>query len=100
MMRKSFLLAITLVSMTLCSLNTSAATDTHYPAADFQPSVIYLAPNSGAKESTQEAHDPKYPASNFTPSVIFIDKQAANQSEEAFDPKYPAANFKPRIIYP
>ena len=95
-MRKSFLLAITLVSMTLSSLNTSAATDTHYPAADFQPSVIYQAPGI----AIQEANDPKYPASNFTPSVIFIDKQAANQSEEVFDPKYPAANFKPRVIYP
>jgi hypothetical protein len=99
-MRKSFLLALTLVSMTLTSLNTSAASDTHYPAADFQPSVIYQAPSIATKETSQEANDPKYPASNFTPSVIFIDKQAANQSEEVFDPKYPAANFKPRVIYP
>jgi len=95
-MRKSFLLAITLVSMILTSLHTLAATDTHYPAADFQPSVIYQAPSI----AIQEANDPKYPASNFTPSVIFIDKQVASQSEEVFDPKYPAANFKPRVIYP
>jgi hypothetical protein len=94
-MRKSFLLAITLGSITLPSLNTSAATDTHYPAADFQPSVIYQTPGI----AIQEANDPKYPASNFTASVTFIDKQAANQSEELFDPKYPAANFKPRVIY-
>jgi len=99
-MRKSFLLGLALLGISSIPLGASAATDSHYPAADFQPSVIYLAPNSGAKESTQETHDPKDPASNFTPSVIFIDKQAANQSEEAFDPKYPAANFKPRIIYP
>ena len=99
-MRKYFLLTITLVSMTLTSLNTSAATDTHYPAADFQPSVIYQAPGIAAQETPQETNDPKYPASNFTPSVIFIDKPAANQSEEVFDPKYPAANFKPRVIYP
>ncbi len=99
-MRKYFLLGLALLGITSSPLGTCAATDSHYPAADFQPSVIYQAPNSAVKESTQEAHDPKYPAANFTPSVIFIDKQAANQSEEVFDPKYPAANFKPRIIYP
>jgi hypothetical protein len=99
-MRKYFLLGLALLGITSIPLGACAATDSQYPAADFQPSVIYLAPNSAAKESTQEAHDPKYPAANFTPSVIFIDKQAANQSEEVFDPKYPAANFKPRIIYP
>ncbi len=99
-MRKSFLLELALIGFTLNPLTTSAATDTHYPAADFQPSVIYSAPNSATKENISEANDPKYPASNFTPSVIFIDKQASNQSEEAFDPKYPAANFKPRVIYP
>jgi len=99
-MRKSFLLALTMVSMALTSLNTSAATDTRYPAADFQPSVIYQAPGIATKETSQEANDPKFPAANFTPSVIFINKQAANQSEEVFDPKYPAAYFKPRVIYP
>ena len=99
-MRKYFLLGLALIGFTLNPLAASAATDNHYPAVDFQPSIIYQAPGIATKETTQEANDPKYPASNFTPSVIFIDKQAANQSEEVFDPKYPAANFKPRVIYP
>jgi hypothetical protein len=99
-MKKSFFLKLALISITLNPLNASAATETLYPAADFQPSVIYQAPSIATNDTTQEASDPKYPASNFAPSVIFIDKQAANQSEAVFDPKYPAANFKPRVIYP
>ena len=99
-MRKSFFLGLALIGISLNSLSVSAATDNPYPAADFQPTVIYQAPSIATNDTTQEASDPNYPASNFAPSVIFIDKQAANQSEAVFDPKYPAANFKPRVIYP
>ncbi|NOQ15610.1 MAG: hypothetical protein GQ581_00970 [Methyloprofundus sp.] len=50
--------------------------------------------------------DAKYPAANFQPKVIYLDKEAAKASKQTFgkksvyDPKYPAANFEPKVIYP
>lgn len=56
--------------------------------------------------STANSDDKKYPAANFQPKVIYIDKEAAKTAvdfvgEKAkFDPKYPAATFTPKVIYP
>ncbi len=52
-----------------------------------------------------------YPAANFQPKVIYIDKEAVKATPDCqpqktaekateFDPKYPAANFTPKVIYP
>ena len=101
-MKKTIFLGLAMVGIALNPLMTSAATDSKYPAADFEPSVIYIAKDVAAKEPAQNESDPKYPASNFTPTVIFVDNQLAGQTQAAddFDPKYPAANFKPKVIYP
>lgn len=59
----------------------------------------------------QAQSDTQYPAANFQPKVIFIDEAAASQHSEAKsapstgkktepDPKYPAAAFQPKVIYP
>jgi len=56
--------------------------------------------------SSANSDDKKYPAANFQPKVIFLDKAAVKASTPAvaekskFDPKYPAANFEPKVIYP
>jgi len=61
------------------------ASEDKYPAANFQPSVIFSNPELVAKSTsggsmaasdmTQAAHavqaDPKYPAAYFNPSVIY-----------------------------
>lgn len=63
--------------------------------------------------------DGKYPAANFQPKVIYLDKEAVKLEKEAakkecdekpsvkperkkaeFDPKYPAASFEPKVIFP
>ena len=101
-MKKTLFLGLAMVGIALNPLLTSAA-DSKYPAADFEPSVIYLAKDLTAKDvAAQNESDPKYPASNFTPIVVFIDNKLAGQSQapDEFDPKYPAANFKPKVIYP
>lgn len=52
-----------------------------------------------------------YPAANFQPKVIYIDKESAKATPQCpllkpaekaseFDPKYPAAHFMPKVIYP
>ncbi len=63
-------------------LASSAAGAEQYPAANFQPKVIYSS-EAVATESAPAASSPCAPK--------------AEQS--AFDPKYPAASFQPKVIY-
>ena len=59
------------------------------------------------KSESKAVSDANYPAANFQPKVIYIDKDVAEKSVSAgkgvksvFDAKYPAANFEPKVIYP
>lgn len=58
---------------------------------------------STSKNATTD-FDPNYPAANFQPKVIFSDPSAITKSvkltKSMFDPKYPASNFEPKVIYP
>jgi len=99
-MKKTILLGSAMAGIVLNPLNLYAAADSKYPAADFEPSVIYIDKDAVAKDQAQNESDPKYPASNFTPIVVFVDNQLADQTQDEFDPKYPAAYFKPKVIYP
>ena len=96
-MKKMIILGLAIAALN--SLNVSAATESKYPAADFEPSVIYRA-KEVVSDPTQNEVDPKYPAANFTPIVVFVDATLADQAQDESDPKYPAAYFKPRVIYP
>lgn len=53
--------------------------ETQYPAADFQPKVIY--------------QDPEYKPTQSTT------QETAAASSSATDSKYPAANFQPKVVY-
>ena len=99
-MKKTIFLGLAMAGFMLNPIILSAATDSKYPAADFEPSVIYIDKDAVAKDQVQDESDPKYPASNFTPIVVFVDNQLADQTQDDFDPKYPAAYFKPKVIYP
>jgi hypothetical protein len=57
-----------------------------YPAADFQPKVVYQDESVGNS------------ASSSSPCVS---KEAATAKQEKveFDAKYPASNFQPKVIY-
>jgi hypothetical protein len=76
--------------------------DNKYPAANFEPKVIY-ADESATNSSSKDAN---FPAANFEPKVLYVDASATSTSSNSkgeksvFDPKYPAANFEPKIIYP
>jgi hypothetical protein len=99
-MKKMIILGLTMAVVVFTTLSVSAVTDDKYPAADFEPKVIYIAKDAVSSSQAQNESDPKYPASNFTPTVVFIDNQLANQAQDQFDPKYPAAYFTPKVIYP
>ncbi|MCK5355397.1 MAG: hypothetical protein KAJ63_09790 [Methyloprofundus sp.] len=58
-------------------------------------------------KATTAAFDSNYPAASFEPKVIYFDNKVAKASSSAvqgeksvFDPRYPAANFVPKVIYP
>ena len=99
-MKKTIFLGLSIAIIAFNPLIVSAATDSKYPAADFEPSVIYIDKDAVSTVQSQNEYDPKYPASNFRPIVVFVDNQLADQTQDEFDPKYPAAYFKPKVIYP
>ncbi len=62
---------------------------------------------SATKSKGKVVSDDNYPAANFEPKVIYFEKGAAEKSvstgkgvKSVFDAKYPAANFEPKVIYP
>lgn len=100
-MKHNTLLGLALAVTALSPLFAQAATDDKYPAANFQPTVIYI--DKAAVQTTAAAEpefDAKYPAANFQPQVIYADKSLIEAAEDKTDPKYPAAYFKPKVIYP
>ncbi len=121
-MKKSTIFKLALLGIILSPFTVSAQTDTQYPAANFQPKVIFTDESvtavSKSAETSKTVHvaqtDSQYPAANFQPKVIFIDESAAKATSSdhapahssstgkktAFDPKYPAASFEPKVIYP
>jgi hypothetical protein len=99
-MKKTIILGLAMAVIAVNPLILSAAADSKYPAADFEPNVIYIDKDVAGAGQAQNESDPKYPASNFTPIVVYIDEKIADQAQDEFDPKYPAAYFKPKVIYP
>jgi hypothetical protein len=79
-MKKTIFLGLAMVGIAINPLPASAAADSKYPAADFEPSVIYLAKDVAAKDQSHNESGPKYPASNFMPIVVFVDNQLAGQT--------------------
>ncbi len=60
--------------------------DSKYPAADFQPKVLYQDSeykSSGASSSSSEVNtaDSRYPAANFKPEVLFEDKSYKHKKD-------------------
>ena len=70
----------------LCLSSSVVGADQKYPAADFQPSVVYQDADYIAKSGQSSPSNHK-PASG-TPA----------KSAEV-DPKYPAANFEPKVVF-
>jgi hypothetical protein len=58
--------------------------DEKYPAADFQPSVVYQ--DESYIKSTQTAVKQAVPV-------------VANEASHEIDSKYPAADFQPKVVY-
>ncbi len=82
-MNKKIILGSTIAALALSPLISSAAGDSEqYPAANFQPKVVYIDKEAVKKESAEK------------PST------KCEKKKSEFDPKYPAANFEPKVIFP
>jgi hypothetical protein len=102
-MKKTIILGLSVVGITLNAVNSFAdSDDQNYPATNFQPKVIFLDKDAVKAPENKATFDPKYPAANFQPKVLYIDKSSATPAKEkaVFDPKYPATNFEPKVIFP
>ena len=93
-MKKTIILGLAVAVMTVTSFTVLA--DSKYPAADFEPQVIYLDKNLAAQISAP-ASTAQAPVACPTNTVASAAPQPA---ADEFDPKYPAASFQPKVIYP
>ncbi len=84
-MKKIIILGLTAIVMALATFTASAESDAQYPAANFEPKVVYI-----DKESVKDSGKS---------STKCPDQKPAEKATE-FDPKYPAANFSPKVVYP
>lgn len=68
----------------------AALADEQYPAANFQPKVVFIDQEAAAAASSGGASEAsKCPG-----------QQASAAKQTEFDPKYPAASFQPKVVYP
>jgi hypothetical protein len=79
--------------------STVAGADQQYPAADFQPEVLYQDSDYIAKNSSKTTATKS--AAAAPKAVTAAPKAAAASSsvESAHDSKYPAADFQPEVLY-
>ena len=63
-------------------VSSAALASAQYPAANFQPKVIYIAEG----------------VTSNAPAAAPVKSPVAEKAQ--FDPRYPAAYFEPKVIYP
>ena len=86
-MNKKIILGIAAASLSVCSWTAFAASDSQYPASDFQPKVVFIDEDAAATSSSSSN-------SNRCPD------QQAKVKQTEYDPNYPAASFEPKVVYP
>lgn len=96
-MKKNQLTKAVLAALVLASSSVLAESD--YPAADFQPKVVYSdesaqSASESKSEAVQEEVDPNYPATNFQPKVLYKDNDYKHSSAAPAAPVAPAASSK------
>lgn len=87
-MKKIIILGLATAGISISSFAAFATSDSKYPAADFQPKVVYIDQEAAASASSSTGDSSKCPG------------QQAKVKQTEFDPKYPAASFEPKVVYP
>jgi hypothetical protein len=87
--KKNNLLQIAVTTLLMANSFVAIA-GTQYPAADFEPKVLYQDASVKSSAPTAPTATTKS-APEATPSAPVV--------EEAFDARYPATNFEPKVLY-
>lgn len=87
-MKKNNLLQIAVTTLLMANSFVAIA-GTDYPAADFEPKVLY-------QDASVKSSAPAAPAATTKSAPAATASVAV---EEAFDAKYPATNFAPKVLY-
>lgn len=74
--------------MNLLAISGAALATEQYPAADFQPKVLYR-DEAVTGASAPAASDKKAQKA----------EKSASHEQSDFDPRFPAANFHPKVIF-
>lgn len=73
----------------LLTVSTGVLAVEQYPAADFQPKVIFQDPSIADASPAGTADKKSHKA----------EKSAQQDHSADFDPRYPAANFQPKVLF-
>jgi len=73
----------------LLAASFTAGAATEYPAADFQPKVLYKDPDYKATA----------PAKTAVPATTAAPVEQAKPKEKVVDPNYPAADYQPKVLF-
>jgi len=101
-MRHSIVLRATTLALVLGWAQSQAA-EGEYPAAHFEPEVIYRAADATPQAEAPAASDADYPAAHFEPKVIYQDPALIEtvQAQPVQTPAaLPAASERPRAAAP
>ncbi len=79
--------------------STVAGADQQYPAADFQPEVLYQDSDYIAKNSSKTTATKSAAAAPKAATAAPKAAAASSSVESAHDSKYPAADFQPEVLY-
>jgi hypothetical protein len=105
-MKKTMILGFAVAGIFLSPLTVLAKSGNgQYPAAYFEPKVVFIDESSAQQPKRKVVQDSQYPAAYFEPKVVFIDPEAASSSSKperkiVHDPKYPATYFEPKVVFP
>lgn len=89
-MNKSIILGLSATIISLSAFFAHAQSDTQYPAANFQPKVIFI--DEAAAKHAGGASAASAASTSAT--------SATTNGRTPPDPKYPAAAFEPKVIFP
>jgi len=87
-MKKIITVGLTAAAFSFGSYSAFAATDSQYPASDFQPKVVFIDKEAAQSTAASSGDTSKCPG------------QQVQAKQTEFDPKFPAASFQPKVVYP
>jgi hypothetical protein len=84
----------------MSAVSAAAVANGQYPAADFQPKVVYQDESAkAAASSVPVAAQSAQPCKEAAVPAATTAASASKPVQEDVDARYPAANFQPKVVY-